>query len=228
MADELIGARTAVQDFRNKSLAPLQRNTPGAVADPTGRLQVRGPSLPTTVGSGGLYGARLEDTARAASDGNSRLMGTIAQRNARLRQQAGRGTMGAATQAVKGAAGLGPAGGWGGQYGLQKNAASAFARLNAAYQARWGSPLVVNSGGRTRAEQAHLYALYKAGKGNLAAPPGTSVHEHGRAVDLGGAIRNMNSPQHRFLQQIASQYGFAWTGRTFSQIEPWHWEYVGS
>ena len=227
--DELIGPRTAIQDFRNKSLAPLQRQTPGAVADPTGRLQVRGPALPTTVGGGGNYGARLEDTASAASAANSRLMGSIASRNARLRQQQGRGVMGGATQAlVASGAGLGPAGGFGGAYGLQKNAATAFARMSAAYQAKWGAPLVVNSGGRSRAEQAHLYALYKAGKGNLAAPPGTSVHESGRAVDLGGAIRNMNSAQHRWLQQVAAQYGFSWTGRTFSQVEPWHWEYVGS
>ena len=230
MSNELIGPRTAVQDFRNKSLAPLQRNTPGAVADPTGRLQVRGPSLPTTVGGGGSYGARLEDTARAASDANGRLMNSIASRVARQRQAQGRGTMGGATQAVTAASGqgMGPAGGWGGAYGLQKNAATALARMSAAYQAKWGAPLVVNSGGRSRADQARLYALYKAGKGNLAAPPGTSVHESGRAVDLGGPVYRLGTPQHKWLQQVAGQYGFSWTGRTFSQIEPWHWEYVGS
>lgn len=227
MADELIGARTAVQDFRNKSLAPLQRGTPGAVADPTGRMTVPGPSLPTTSGGGGQYAQRLEDTARAASDSNARLMNSIAARNARLRQSQGRGTMGGATQALS-AMGLGAAGGGGGAYGLQKNAASALARMSAAHQAKWGAPLVVNSGGRSNAEQARLYALYKAGKGNLAAAPGTSIHERGRAVDLGGAIQSMNSAQHRWLQQVAAQYGFSWTGRNFSQIEPWHWEYVGS
>lgn len=229
MAGELIGPRTAVQDFRNKSLAPLQRQAVGAVADPTGRLEVRGPSLPQTVGGGGNYAARLEDTARAASDANSRLMNSIASRNARIRQQQGRGTMGGATQAaVASGKGLGPAGGWGGAYGLQKNAAAALARMSAAYQARWGAPLVVNSGGRSRAEQARLYALYRAGRGNLAAPPGTSVHESGRAVDLGGPIYTLGTPQHKWLQSVASQYGFSWTGRTFSQIEPWHWEYIGS
>jgi hypothetical protein len=226
---DLIGVRTAVQDFRNKSLAPLQRQAVGQVANPAGRLEVPGPSLPGTVGGGGNYGARLEDTARAASDANSRLMSSIAQRSARLRQQQGRGTMGGATQAmVASGKGLGPAGGWGGAYGLQKNAAAALARMSAAYQARWGAPLVVNSGGRSYADQARLFALYKAGRGNLAAPPGTSVHESGRAVDLGGPIYRLGTPQHNWLQQVAGQYGFSWTGRTFSQIEPWHWEYVGS
>lgn len=228
MVDGMLDPRTAVQDFRNKSLAPLQRSAVGGVADPTGRLSIPGPSLPTTAGAGGQYGARLEDTAAAASNANNRLMNSIAQRNSRIRQQQGRGTMGAATQAVRSASGLGAAGGWGGQYGLQKNAASALARMSAAYQAKWGAPLVVNSGGRSNAEQARLYALYKAGKGNLAAPPGTSVHESGRAVDLGGSIMNAGSAQHRWLQQVAAQYGFNWTGRTFSQVEPWHWEYVGS
>jgi hypothetical protein len=29
-----------------------------------------------------------------------------------------------------------------------------------------------------------LYALYRAGKGNVAAPPGTSDHEHDQAIDV--------------------------------------------
>jgi hypothetical protein len=41
----------------------------------------------------------------------------------------------------------------------------------------------VTSGFRSRAEQAILYARYLAG-GNIAAPPGRSNHEQGRAVDV--------------------------------------------
>lgn len=227
VAAGLIGATTAVQDFQNKSLAPLQRGTAGGSIAAEGLVKPGiGPSLPTTSGGGGMFADRLQETAQAASGANQRLMNSIQQRKARERAQQGRGSFGGATQAMSGA-GLGSAGGWGGAYGLQKNAATALSRLSAAYQARWGSPLVVNSGGRSYEEQARAYALYRAGKGNLAAPPGTSVHETGRAVDLGGPITWV-SPQHRWLQSVASQYGFSWTGRNFSQVEPWHWEYVGS
>jgi LAS superfamily LD-carboxypeptidase LdcB len=118
-------------------------------------------------------------------------------------------------------------GGAGGAYGLQKNAAGALAQLQGAYQARWGQPLVVNSGGRTFAEQTALYNSYLAGTGNLAAKPGTSVHESGLAVDFGGAAHGFGA-QQTWLQQVAGQYGFSWTGKNFSQVEPWHFEYVGS
>jgi LAS superfamily LD-carboxypeptidase LdcB len=99
--------------------------------------------------------------------------------------------------------------------------------MQGAYQQKWGQPLTVISGGRSREEQAHLYSLYKQGRGNLAAPPGTSVHESGRAVDFGGAAHGF-TPQQSWLASVAGQYGFSWTGRTFSQVEPWHFEYVGA
>lgn len=53
----------------------------------------------------------------------------------------------------------------------------------------------VNSGFRSRAEQAILYARYLAG-GNLAARPGTSEHEKGRAIDV--------SDYQGFLRAMAS------------------------
>lgn len=115
----------------------------------------------------------------------------------------------------------------GGVHGLTPQAGRAFQALDAAYRQRWGTGLTVNSGGRSREEQARAYALYKAGKGNLAAPPGSSVHESGRAVDLGGPIQNARSPQHIWLQQNAGNFGWLWTGKNFSQFEPWHWEYHG-
>lgn len=45
---------------------------------------------------------------------------------------------------------------------------------------RW----VATSSYRSTKKQAELYALYLAGKGNLAARPGTSRHEYGLALDL--------------------------------------------
>lgn len=121
----------------------------------------------------------------------------------------------------------GGGGSLGGRYNLVAGADRALQGLNAAYRQQFGHDLKVNSGGRSYAEQARLYALYKAGKGNLAAPPGKSVHNSGRAVDFGGAIQNAGSREHRWLQQNAGRWGYKWTGKNFSQVEPWHWEWQG-
>jgi D-alanyl-D-alanine carboxypeptidase len=50
--------------------------------------------------------------------------------------------------------------------------------------AKLGTKLNVLSGNRTRAEQEELYQRFLNGTGNLAAPPGTSRHESGRAADV--------------------------------------------
>jgi len=42
----------------------------------------------------------------------------------------------------------------------------------------------INSGYRSLDEQAALYAAYQAGTGNLAARPGTSRHNWGKAADV--------------------------------------------
>ena len=46
----------------------------------------------------------------------------------------------------------------------------------------------ITSGVRTYAEQAKLRADYEAGRGGLAAPPGHSRHEFGKAVDIGAGV----------------------------------------
>jgi len=58
------------------------------------------------------------------------------------------------------------------------------------YVAMTGKRLRLNSTFRTTAEQRELYRLYKAGKGNPAAPPGGSLHEIGYAIDMNTAIMN--------------------------------------
>ncbi|PZR03768.1 MAG: hypothetical protein DI536_35485 [Archangium gephyra] len=70
------------------------------------------------------------------------------------------------------------------------------------------------------AEQQRLYALYKAGKGNLAARPGYSNHQGGTAVDVatGGSY---SSKAYKWLARNARQYGFVNDVRG----EPWHWTY---
>ena len=58
------------------------------------------------------------------------------------------------------------------------------ARLALAAHRAGKGKVYVSSSYRTRAEQQRLYDAYKAGKGPLAAKPGTSAHERGLAVDV--------------------------------------------
>lgn len=85
-----------------------------------------------------------------------------------------------------------------------------------------GHSIYIASGKRSRTEQEILYALYLAGKGNLAAKPGTSEHETGKALDawVGGNTGLWNSKRgsdsarrHGFIKSVAS--------------ESWHATYVG-
>jgi len=82
-----------------------------------------------------------------------------------------------------------------------------------------GIDLRVRSGFRNHAKQQKLYKAYRKGEGNLAAVPGFSNHESGRALD----IYITNYKVYEWLQNHASKYGFH---RTVSG-EPWHWEYLG-
>ena len=74
-------------------------------------------------------------------------------------------------------------------------------RLNAAYAAApGGDKFRVISGYRSNALQAQLYSRYKSGRGGVAAPPGHSQHNVGRAADIGrGAGFNwLHRNAHRF------------------------------
>ena len=110
--------------------------------------------------------------------------------------------------------------------------AAAFEQLRAAFKAATGQNLLVTDGLRTYEEQVALYAKWKAGTGNLAAPPGTSKHETGLALDLrdSGADRGVTyagNARSNWLRANCGAYGFAATGYGFSPVEPWHYEYQG-
>ena len=105
------------------------------------------------------------------------------------------------------------------------SAAHSYARMLRAGMSESG---YVNSF-RTYAQQEALYKAYKAGKGNLAARPGTSRHEKGYATDI-----STGSVQQRWLtvggtynkvksgEKIrANEYGWYRTVKS----EPWHFEY---
>lgn len=65
---------------------------------------------------------------------------------------------------------------------LNWDAASSYQRALAAGCPTGG--ISAMGAGRTRADQEVLYKAYKAGTGNLAAKPGTSLHEQGNALDM--------------------------------------------
>lgn len=56
--------------------------------------------------------------------------------------------------------------------------------MGAEYNQKTGKKIIVASAFRSRAKQEQLYNLYRSGRGNPAAPPGTSKHESGLAIDL--------------------------------------------
>lgn len=83
--------------------------------------------------------------------------------------------------------------------------------------ARDGVQLRITSGYRSYAEQVHLYNLYKSGKGNIAARPGTSNHETGDAIDF------TNTPgAWAWLKRNSTRFGF----KNFDP-EPWHYSPTG-
>ena len=90
-----------------------------------------------------------------------------------------------------------------------------------------GIRLLATYGFRTRAEQQALYDNRKPGQ--AVAPPGTSRHEVGKAVDFlalqenGEAIQSSDAPEYRTMEEIAPRYGLR-TGRSFPKPDGGHVE----
>jgi len=104
-------------------------------------------------------------------------------------------------------------------------------RLNAAIHEmrKHGISPRINSAFRSRAEQQALYRCShnrrcRARRGIYSAnPPGTSMHEAGLAVDLGGIAtgRRRLTPKGRQIVRIMRQYGFVWR---YGLKDPPHFE----
>lgn len=119
---------------------------------------------------------------------------------------------------------------------LHKGAAAALQAMSAAYVAETGdrAGLRCVSGYRSSARQAELFAaaVERYGSPEAArrwvAPPGSSAHQSGRAVDLDMGPPNGSSQveaqrltaRWRWLDANASRFGFYPYA-----AEPWHWEY---
>jgi len=82
-----------------------------------------------------------------------------------------------------------------------------------------GGMLTLTEGYRDLASQQYRWAQYKAGRGNLAAAPGTSVHGFGLAADIGAG--------QGWARANGARFGWYPTGLSFAQREPWHFEYKG-
>ena len=105
-----------------------------------------------------------------------------------------------------------------GNFRLRSDAAQAYLAMKASAK-QDGINLSLESAWRDSSVQEKLYNLFLRGLGNLAAPPGYSNHEKGLAIDLRTGIS--------WAQRNCSRFGWSNTGMTFSQKEPWHFEYVG-
>jgi hypothetical protein len=98
---------------------------------------------------------------------------------------------------------------------VEVNTARAYTKMRAA-AARAGISIRIVSGFRTMAKQRELYACYRAGRCPLAAPPGYSNHQSGKALDLNTSAGGV----YTWLSRNGSSYGF----RRTVPSEKWHWE----
>lgn len=69
----------------------------------------------------------------------------------------------------------------------------------------------ITSGYRSTSEQATLYKRFKAGTGGQAAPPGSSCHEYGAAVDIINASKGngCNAADGKFAAQYGIIFGYS-------------------
>lgn len=101
-------------------------------------------------------------------------------------------------------------------YLISPQIADSFDRM-VADASKSGVTLRINSAYRSSAEQAVLYAQYQAGEGPIAAPPGSSMHNKGLAIDFA------NEPgAYDWLKSNATNYGL----HNFDP-EPWHYSTTG-
>lgn len=101
---------------------------------------------------------------------------------------------------------------------LEQATAKAF-RAMAKAARKAGIHIGIRSGFRSHEKQKRLYREYVKGWGNLAARPGYSNHQNGKAVD----IYIDDYRVYQWLRKHAGKYGFKRTVRK----EAWHWEFVG-
>lgn len=83
-----------------------------------------------------------------------------------------------------------------------------------------GIDFTITSGLRTREEQQKLYNQYGPSR---AAKPGTSRHESGMAIDIGGCSEEQKSVLGKYWKSIGGVWGGDWGSGTTIR-EPWHFD----
>lgn len=117
----------------------------------------------------------------------------------------------------------------GGGHKLSQAFAPRWRALNAHAKSVFGVDIPIKSAWRSNARQAVLYAAWVARLpgANLALPPGRSTHNKGTGIDVAGRFALRGTKEHDWLVANGPTFGVHWTGRNFSQVEPWHFDYLG-
>ncbi|WP_066041886.1 M15 family metallopeptidase [Herbiconiux solani] len=112
---------------------------------------------------------------------------------------------------------------------LQPAAARSLRAFAEAFEAAFGVAFTISEAFRDIPTQQYLYNLYRSGKGNVAAVPGTSSHGQGLAVDINSWVygNGGNTDRHRWLVANAPRFGWSWELVGKPSGEPWHFNYVG-
>lgn len=87
-----------------------------------------------------------------------------------------------------------------------------------------GMSVKITSSLRTYQEQVKIY---NGGANPLAAKPGSSMHESGKAFDIrieGANRNNPNDPKYKKLGEFWMARGHRWGGVWRNQVEPWHFD----
>ena len=106
----------------------------------------------------------------------------------------------------------------GGGFYLEHEAAAAWLALRAYVHARTGHWLAVRAAYRPYSQQVYFWNLYRSGRGNLAAYPGTSNHGLGLAVDLYSTL------DRYYINKYGAAFGWSksWSD---APSEWWHIKY---
>jgi hypothetical protein len=116
---------------------------------------------------------------------------------------------------------------WDPRHRLRADAAIALAKLNIAYEQRFGEELCLTDSYRTLSQQRSLAAV----KPGLAARAGTSEHGYGLAIDGCDGIERGGGARYTWMRENAPLYGWdnpSWARPSGNKPEPWHWEYVAA
>lgn len=111
---------------------------------------------------------------------------------------------------------------------LRADAASAYAAMARAFEARFGKKLEASEGYRDYATQVYWKEWWTdRGKPGNAASPGGSIHGWGLAVDIdlapGGVA--LTQEEVEWLHTVGREYGFNWESTGKPTGEPWHLDF---